>query len=103
MRGATALSSREDQAMNVPNYDRGRMVHDISYTTTWGVIAAVVAVSIVVVAIFAYNKSKGSDTSGDDTRAVVNNGPAEADINTIIPAAPSIPSTSSPATSSPQP
>jgi hypothetical protein len=89
--------------MNVPNYDRDRTVHDISYTTTWGAIAAVVAVSIVVVAIFAYNNSKGSDMSGDDTIPVVDNGPPEADINTIIPAAPAIPPTSSPATSSPQP
>jgi hypothetical protein len=88
--------------MNDSNYDRSA-VRDSSHTTTWGVIAAVVAVSIVVVAIFAYHNSKGTDTSGDDTRAVVNNGPPAADINTAIPAAPVIPPTPSPAALSPQP
>jgi hypothetical protein len=37
-------------------------------TTTWAVLAGVVAVIIVVGAIFAYNNSRGNDTSGDDTR-----------------------------------
>jgi hypothetical protein len=52
-----------------------------------GVMAAVVAIIIVVGAIFACNNSIGSDTSGDDTRAVVNNAPPAADINTVIPTA----------------
>ena len=70
--------------MNDPNYNvlRGR-----SNTMTWGVIAAVVAIIIVVGAIFACNNSIGSNTSGDDTRPVVNNAPPAADINTVIPAA----------------
>jgi hypothetical protein len=72
--------------MNVSNGDRAPMVRNSYHATTWGVIVAVVAVSIVVVlAILAYDNSKGTDTSGDDTRAVVNNGPPAADINTTIP------------------
>jgi hypothetical protein len=70
--------------MNDPNYSA---VHDRSNAMTWGVIAAVVAIIIVVGAIFASNNSIGSDTSGDDTRAVVNNAPPAADINTVIPTA----------------
>jgi hypothetical protein len=68
--------------MNDPNYS---VVRDRSNTMTWGVIAAVVAI-IIVGAIFACNNSIGSDTSGDDTRPVVNNVPPAADINTVIPA-----------------
>jgi len=52
-----------------------------------GVMAAVIAIIIVVGAIFACNNSIGSNTSGDDTRAVVNNAPPAADINTVIPTA----------------
>jgi hypothetical protein len=70
--------------MNDPN---NSVVRDRSNTMTWGVIAAVVAI-IIVGAIFACNNSIGSDTSGDDTRPVVNNVPPAADINTVIPAAP---------------
>ena len=70
--------------MNDPNYS---MVRGRPNTMTLGVIAAVVAIIIVVGAIFACNNSIGSDTSGDDTRAVVNNAPPAADINTVIPAA----------------
>jgi hypothetical protein len=68
--------------MNDPNYSvvRGR-----SNTMTWGVIAAVVAIIIVVGAIFACNNSISSNTSGDDTRPVVNNAPPAANINTIPP------------------
>jgi hypothetical protein len=54
---------------------------------TWGVIAVVVAIFIIVGAIFACDNSIGSNTSGDDTRAVVNNALPAADINTVIPAA----------------
>jgi hypothetical protein len=70
--------------MNDPNYSvvRGR-----SNTMTWGVIAAVVAIIIVVGAIFACNNSIGSNTSGDDTRPVANNAPPAADTNTVIPTA----------------
>ena len=56
-------------------------------TMTLGVIAAVVAIIIVIGAIFICNNSIGSNTSGDDTRPVVNNTPPAADINTVIPAA----------------
>ena len=69
--------------MNDPNYS---VVRDRSNTMTWGVIAAVVAIMIVVGAIFACNNSIGSDTSGDDQRPVVNNAPPAADIITTIPA-----------------
>jgi hypothetical protein len=68
--------------MNDPNYS---MVCGRPNTMTLG-IATVVAIMIVVGAIFACNNSIGSNTSGDDTRSVVNNAPA-ADINTVIPAA----------------
>ncbi len=71
--------------MNVWDFNRSRMVRDSFHTTTWGVIVAIVAVSIVVAAIFAYMNSKGNDTSGDDTRAVVNDEPISADINTHNP------------------
>jgi hypothetical protein len=54
---------------------------------TWGVIAAVFAIIIVVGEIFACNNSIGSNTSGDDTRPVVNNAPPPAEINDVIPAA----------------
>jgi hypothetical protein len=70
--------------MNDPNYS---VLRDRSNTMTWGVIAAVVAIFIVVGAIFACNNSIGSNTSGDDTRTVVNNVPPATDINTEIPAA----------------
>lgn len=89
--------------MNVSDFNRSRMVRDSFHTTTWGVIVAIVAVSIVVAAIFAYMNSKGNDTSGDDTRAVVNDEPISADINTTIPTAPAISPMPSPATPSPQP
>ena len=71
--------------MNDPNYSLGR---DRSNTRTWGLIGTVVAIIIVVGAIFACNNSIGSNTSGDDTRPVVNNVPPAADINTLIPTAP---------------
>jgi len=58
--------------MNDPNYS---VVRDRSNTMTWGIIAAVVAIIIVVGAIFACNNSIGSNTSGDDMRPVVNNVP----------------------------
>jgi hypothetical protein len=70
--------------MNDPNHS---MVRGRPNTMTLGVIAAVVAIIIVVGAIFACNNSIGSNTSGDDTRPVVNNAPPAADINTVIPAA----------------
>jgi hypothetical protein len=70
--------------MNDPNYS---VVRDRSNTMTWEAIAAVVAIIIVVGAIFACNNSIGSDTSGDDTRAVVNNALPAADTNTTIPTA----------------
>jgi len=71
--------------MNDPNYS---MVRGRPNTMTLGVIAAVVAIIIVVGAIFACNNSIGSNTSGDDTRPVVNNVPPAAEINTLIPTAP---------------
>jgi len=74
--------------MNDPNYS---MVRGRPNTMTLGVIAAVVAIIIVVGAIFACNNSIGSNTSGDDTRPVVNNVPPAADINTVIPTAPGNP------------
>ena len=54
--------------MSDPSYNRSNVVRESSKRTTWGVIAVVVAVIIVVSAIYAYDNSIGSDTSGDDTR-----------------------------------
>ena len=68
--------------MNDPNYS---VVRDRSNTMTLGGHRRRRWIFIVVGAIFACNNSIGSNTSGDDTRAVVNNAPPAANINTIPP------------------
>jgi hypothetical protein len=80
--------------MSDPNYKANRMSLNSFNRTTLSVFAAVAAAIFVIGAIYTYNNSIGSDTSGDDTRPVVNNAPPAA-------AAPSHTALTSPTTPSP--
>ncbi len=53
-------------------------------------IAVVTGVIIIVGAIYAFNNSIGSDTSGDDTRPVVNNVLPATDMNVQATTAPAV-------------
>ena len=59
------------------NYNANRMSLNSFNRTTLSVFAAVAAAIFVIGAIYTYNNSIGSDTSGDDTRPVVNNAPPD--------------------------
>jgi hypothetical protein len=71
--------------MSDSNYNYSRAGRDNFSSPTGGFVTVVVAVIVIVVAVlivvgasFAYNNSIGSDTSGDDTKVVVNNVPSGA-------------------------
>ncbi len=85
--------------MSDPNYNQLHSVCANCNRTTCGVIAVVAAVIIIVGAAYACNNSIGSDTSGDDTRPVVNNLLPATDMNVKTTTAPTGPATPSPAPS----
>ena len=90
--------------MSDPNSNQLRGVWANCNRTTCGVIAVVAAVIIIIVgATYAFNNSIGSDTSGDDTRTVVNNVLPATDMNAPTTTAPPAPATPSPALLLPRP
>lgn len=82
--------------MSDPNYNRNRMALNGVNRTTLSVFAAVAAAIFVIGAIYAYNNSIGNDTSGDDTRAVVNNAQPAANRASTGLASPTTPSPATP-------
>ena len=79
--------------MSDQNNNRDRMVLGGFNRTTWSVIAAAAAAVFVGGAIYAYNNSPGNDTSGDDTRPVLNNAQPAANPAAAGVANPTTPST----------
>ena len=83
--------------MSEPKYNLLHSVCANCNRTTYGVIAVIAAVVIIVGAAYSCNNSIGSDTSGDDTRPVVNNVLPATDMNAPAPTAPTGPARPSPA------
>ena len=76
--------------MSGPNYNQLPGVRTNRNWMMCGLIAVVAAVIIIGGAAYAFNNSVGSDTSGDDTRPVVNNVLPGTDMNVPATTAPAV-------------